>query len=93
MAASFKQEMEDLVPARITCASAIAPDERRKVSLPGVSGSWCGQRADVMASTFRLALFPGAVPSDREGRWPGCVGREVLPHPPRDAGVRVMCPG
>lgn len=59
VAASFKQEMENLVPVRITCASAITPDVKRKVSLPPVSGSWCGWRADVTANIIRLALFPG----------------------------------
>lgn len=39
VAASFKHEMENLVPARITCAAATAPDVRRKVSLPPCLGA------------------------------------------------------
>lgn len=39
VAASFKHEMENLVPAWITCAAATAPDVRRKVSLPPCLGA------------------------------------------------------
>lgn len=59
VAASFKQEMESLVPARITCASAVTPDVR------GVSCScaWelCGWRADTRAEGSPVAAAPAGM--------------------------------
>lgn len=62
VAASFKHETENLVPARITCAAATAPDVRRKVSFP-LSGSWCGCRADVTVDIISLAPCLAQQPS------------------------------
>lgn len=74
MAASFKQEMENLVPVRIMCDCATSPDVKRKVSFPPMLG--CGCTAGVTVSILRL-LHPRAM-------WDQLLpGREMLPEPPR----------
>lgn len=75
VAASFKQEMESLVPARITCASAVTPDVR------GVSCScaWelCGWRADVMAKGNPVAGSAAALAGMLPAPPPAPVSGEV----------------
>lgn len=74
MAASFKQEMENLVPVRIMCDCATSPDVKRKVSFPPMLG--CGCTAGVTVSILRL-LHPRAM-------WDQLLPvREMLPEPPR----------
>lgn len=70
VAASFKQEMEDLVPERIMSATAIPPDVRRKVCPVVWELEWVKSRRDGQA--HQLAPFPGT-------KWQGAMLAQLMP--------------